>query len=326
MPLDYYPDGVLTEAGLKLLGRFFGGARGVFSGRNRVDLVNGFSTTTYLAAGGYVLFNPVSGLWLFGLLLVVVAACCGWLMSYRRYHLIADIPTSHIASAAQGYVELVGHCELHPDEPPLGFRSGPPCVWYRYTVSRQTDLQVIDRGQSDDSFLLVDGSGRCVIDPDNAEIRTSSSRSWQDGDYLIQLDYLAPHEKLYVLGELTTIGGAQQTLDKRADVSTLLAEWKRRPELLMERFDSNGDGEISLQEWQQARQEAEKEVEAQHQEWRQNADIHILRAPADGRPFLISNRDPDQLVQRFQWWAWVHLLVFAASTVTALVMSGRNLF
>ena len=295
-------------------------------GSSRSDLINGVIFFAYLTAIGFIFFNPVGWLFNASLFVIVIGAALGWLSAYRRFHLIADTPTSRIASAAQGYVELVGHCELFPGELPLGFRSGPPCVWYRFTVSRSVNgqIEVIDRGQSDDTFMIKDASGHCVIDPDDAEIHTTTHKNWTEGDYMISLSYFAPNEKIYALGELKTIGGSHLSLDKRTDISVLLADWKRKPEMMLDRFDANKDGKIDLQEWEQARKAANKEVDEQHCEIRLNKDIHIVCAPTDERPFVLSNQDPDRLVRRFQWWSWFHLMMLIGSVVTLLVLLGRD--
>jgi hypothetical protein len=65
---------------------------------------------------------------------------------------------------------------------------------------------------------------------------------------------------------------------------------------------------------------AEREVDALHGEMRLEPGIHMLRAPSDGRPFLLSNRDPDDLVRSYKLWAWFHLSVFVAASVWAMTL------
>ena len=50
--------------------------------------------------------------WPYALLAMSVVSFCAWVANYRRYRQIADLPTSKVASAAQGYVELAGRAEL----------------------------------------------------------------------------------------------------------------------------------------------------------------------------------------------------------------------
>jgi len=105
-------------------------------GELRLDFVHRLISAGHLLLFGvaYAVKQPLyrTG----ALALVGVCSLIAWLAALRRYRLVADTPTSLIASAAQGYVELVGRCELHPGSPALGYLSGPPCVWYRCAVSR----------------------------------------------------------------------------------------------------------------------------------------------------------------------------------------------
>jgi len=256
------------------------------------------------------------------LALVGVCSLIAWLAALRRYRLVADTPTSLIASAAQGYVELVGRCELHPGSPALGYLSGPPCVWYRCAVSRRTSegWSSTSRERSSDTFLLRDASGTCVVDPNHAEITGARRRSWIQGEYRYDLDFLAPGDPLYALGELATLGGTFGPFDRRAEVGALLSEWKRDPTILKERFDTDRDGEVNLAEWAKAREAAQREVDRRHLEAGPPAALHLLRAPADGRPYLLSNRDPLALTRGFRFWAWLHVVVLIVAVVAVLVL------
>ena len=48
------------------------------------------------------------GGWVFVLALIAVLSVGLWMMNYRRARAVGDTPTSRIASAPQGYVELSG--------------------------------------------------------------------------------------------------------------------------------------------------------------------------------------------------------------------------
>lgn len=256
------------------------------------------------------------------LALVGALSLVAWLAAVRRYRLIADTPTSLITSAAQGYVELVGYCQPHPGSPPLGYLAGPPCVWYRCTIQHRQNQDLPSRERSSDTFLLQDGSGTCVVDPDDAEVIGARKRSWYQGDYRYDLEYLAPGDPLYALGELATLGPVGA--DRRAEVGALLSEWKREAASLEERFDADGDGEVDLSEWAKAREAAEREVERRHLESGPPLAPHLLRVPADGRPYLLSNRDPQALATRLRRWAWLHGAVLVVAFVWALVLFGNG--
>ena len=65
-----------------------------------------------------------------------------------------------------------------------------------------------------------------------------------------------------------------------------------------------------MKEWLLARQAARREVEKQHREARNEADVHTLRRPENGQLYLLSNLDPEKIARRYLWWAVFHLLVF----------------
>jgi hypothetical protein len=125
-----------------------------------------------------------------------------------------------------------------------------------------------------------------------------------------------------VLGEFHTKGGAHEHLNHKEDVSALLAEWKRDPQVLKERFDLNGDGEIDLREWELARKAAAREVEKNHRELRQQPGIHVMRRPSSGRMYLISNLSPQQLKRKYQWWSAIHLGIFFAGLGGVIAMGA----
>ena len=254
--------------------------------------------------------------WLVSLGLLAVIGLIAWTSTFRRRRAITDTPTSRIASAAQGYVELSGQGRALDDPPLYTPLTQAPCLWYRFQIeerSGQNKWQTIDSGESDVPFILEDGSGRCVIDPDGAEILTQHQRTWQENGYRKTEWALKPDDPLYALGDFRTLGGAAQDFDTNRDLGLLLAEWKKnRPELLR-RFDLDRDGTLSEKEWLLARQAARREVARQHQEARAADDVHTLRLPQSGQLYLISNLDPRAIARRYLGWSLFHLASFFAA-------------
>lgn len=255
-----------------------------------------------------------------------------WMAAYRRARAIADTPTSKIASAAQGYVELYGRASDRPENLVQAKAGSLPCVWFRcvtYRRNAQNKWEVVSRRISDSLFELDDGSGRCLVDPEGAEVVGAHRRTWYSGDYRHVEDQLLANDSLYVIGEFTTLGGAHTALNAREDVAALLAEWKRDRLGLLARFDRNRDGEIDLQEWELARRAARREVERQHHELRQQSGVHVMRRSASGRLFLLSNRTPQQLRRTYRRWSLFHLVLFlvslAALTWTAVQLGLAGL-
>lgn len=268
--------------------------------------------------------------WLAVLGAVALISFFAWRGNFRRHRLIGDTPTSRVASAAQGYVELQGTAQYAPGSRPLSKLTALPCVWYRYVVERKDNddkWERMDAGASGDTFLLRDESGDCVIDPDGGEIYTRHRQRWNRGNYRYTEWALLPDDPLYAIGEFTTLNAATTPLSESSDVGALLAEWKQDRPRLLQRFDLNQDGEIDLQEWSLARAEARREVLRRHDEIRRlTSAIHIMRMPRDGRLYLVTNLDPDRLSRRHRIWGLVHLtILLAAGAGMVYFGSGRVL-
>ena len=238
----------------------------------------------------------------------------GWWRALVGRRAIADTPTSRVASAAQGFVELQGRARRFGDVQLASPLNGLPCVWYRYVVEEKKgdDWREIDSGESDLPVELDDGSGRCEIAVQGAEVHTRHKSVRLRGDERTTEYLLLEGDPLYALGDFRSEGGEHLSLQPQADVRALLAEWKGDRHALLQRFDANGDGELDEAEWALARQAAQAHVAATHQALRQAPPRHRLQPPADGRPLLVSNWPPEHLGRRYLAWAGLYLTLFLA--------------
>ncbi|HWQ40098.1 MAG TPA: hypothetical protein VNM24_16060 [Burkholderiales bacterium] len=279
-----------------------------------------------LLLGGYFLLLAIGARlesregWMGTLGVIAVLAFLAWTLSFKRMLAITDTPTSRIASAAQGYVELTGRGFNHPSAPVLSKLTGLPCLWYRYKVERRTSnnkWEHVASGVSTESFLLDDGTARCLVDPEFAEVVPRNKDTWIKDGYRYTEWLILPQEKIYAIGQFSTVGGANSSLDFNRDVSELLAHWKQDKAALVRRFDLNRDGVIGEEEWMLARQQARREVRKRHRQILSESGTHVLHKPADGRPFLISNLDPARLARRYRVWTGVHLAAFVGAAGAA---------
>ena len=252
--------------------------------------------------------------WLICLPLMALLSLAAWLAALKKYRTIEDTPTSKIASAAQGYVELIGKAacfiEKQPITSPLGHT---PCLWYRYSIERKDhdgDWNTVESGDSSMSFLLRDDSGQCSIDPDGAEILSQHKKIWTSGRYRYHEWLLLEHDSLYVLGDFQTLSGVLSVLDRRVETGALLAKWKEDMPALQARFDLNQDGMLDEQEWMLARRAARREVGNIVAEVQTRGDVNVVQKPVDGRMFVISNLMPEQLKWHYLRWVWGNFILF----------------
>jgi hypothetical protein len=250
--------------------------------------------------------------WLVCLSVMAAISILAWLSALGRLRAIRDTPTSRIASAAQGYVELTGRG--YPfGEPMLGRLSLLPCLWYRYKIEKresENKWKTMDSGESYDTFVLRDETGECVIDPEQAEILTRHRDQWHDGNYRYTEWKLIERDSIYVIGQFRTQGGSSLEFSTREELNALLAEWKKDMPALLKRFDLDEDGTLDIQEWMLARSAAKREVAKMMREAQAQADINIIGRPRNGRLFLVSNLDQNKLSRRYLLWSWAHLAIF----------------
>jgi hypothetical protein len=264
-----------------------------------------------LLAVGIYLHSITAWLWCLGIMALI--SLLAWFSALHRLRTINGTPTSKIAPAAQGYVELIGKGNYFEGMQIISPISPLPCLWYRYKIERKNgknEWHTESSGESDAPFLIEDGSAACVIDPTGAEIITSNKDTWTKGEYRYTEWKLLNIDRIYALGEFKTIGGSTDARRHSDEVKAVLAEWKLNMPELHSRFDLDKDGTLDMKEWGLARSAAKREAEKRLTQARSAPDTHYLLRPNNGRLFLISNLSPDKLARRYAIWTWANLLIF----------------
>lgn len=279
------------------------------------------------------------------LLVLMSSSCVAWgFINWQRQRLIEDVPTAKIRSAAQGYVELIGEAVMMQGEPVIAPLSGTPCCWYAYSVEevdshRRSHLR---SGESDHIFKIRDATGECVIDPDLAEVTTTHSTTWSGNEfqrlnrraqgginaklsvwagdnYRYTEKVILSGDPLYVIGEFQSLGNRLGQESKREITKSILREWKADQKKLMERFDTNHDGKIDLNEWEQAREAAKKQAVEEYEKSHQEQPLHLIKAPTKGR-FLISNKSERELIKTYRFWSNISFILAVMSGLLALTL------
>jgi hypothetical protein len=252
-------------------------------------------------------------------LLLGVVSLFAWLGALRVLQTITATPISRIASAAQGYVALRGRGRPLAGVPLISPFNRLPVLWYRLRIEERDNddnWQSVSDDESDSCLLLEDNTGQCAIDPKGAEVHTAQRETaTRDGQRLTHW-CLTEHMPLFVIGDFHTLQGETLTRTEREAVKEILADWKDDRPTLLRRFDLNGDGDISEEEWTLARAEAQREARRQRIEADQAAAVHIVRQPAGRRPFILSAVKPWRLKLPHRaacaWHAGLFLLACAA--------------
>ena len=263
-----------------------------------------------------------------------VGACVGggwWCikrLSEARF--LLNTPTSKIRSAAQGYVELYGVLDELPDGQLRAPLTGTPCLWWRFKIEEYDDdgkrkrWRVIESGVSAALVRLKDATGECLINPKGAEVRPSTRQVWSGSErhprglsegvgllgmlfsagsqYRYTEERLHVGQPLYAIGDFRTQGGTE-AFDLTLAQGAVVREWKSDFAGMLQRFDSNGDGQLDPAEWERMRESAR--VEAQRRQvGRGEVPVHHqLRKPGEASPFILSNHGEDELARGFYWQA-----------------------
>jgi len=273
----------------------------------------------YVTLAGLGFFASTFGnkVWIPVLSVISVASFGWWLYSYKKKRAFEDVPTSRIASAAQGYVEIRGKVEKAPGCALVGALTKKPCVWYHY--------KIVERGKGNDQrertieskaygvpFVLRDETGECLVHPSAAEVTCNPTDTWVKGQITYTEAAISPGDTIYIIGSFSTQATApDENLEQKT--AALLKSWLAEPQAFFSRFDADRDGRIGAQELARARVEARSELA--HRSVNQGG-LHALRKSEDGRPFLIfSATNHDDVVKTYSDQVKLHLLVLIASIV-----------
>jgi len=294
-----------------------------------------------------------------------VAAATALYFGFRyliRARLIENTPTARVRSAHQGYVELNGIARSMAGDPIHAPLTGVECCWYRTKVEKRggKNWHTVQKKTSGHLFLLQDATGACIIDPDGAHVTASDRSVWYGPSRhplhpaqsqerrtkslmaqvakLLSKDisggqrrYRYTEERIFQGDPLYAIGlfKTQDELDRRESrrelMLGLLRDWKQTPDSLLSRFDHDRNGRIDNDEWEAARQAADREAAAIHDRQQAGQIPHLLSKPDAIRyPYILSTDPEFTLVRRFRWLAAANLSLFLAAGTLAVWLLGTH--
>ncbi len=297
---------------------------------------------------------PTAQFMLWATLLLVASGYALYLAyrSFKKSRLIADMPTSLIRSASQGFTELIGIGKPHVQHlsAPL---TTTPCLWWSYAIEqykssgKSSSWVTIERGTSEQPFNIDDTSGLCLVIPKGADLTAGHYRRWRGRQrhplggsgsqttntlgrllntslgigkrYRYTERLIKEHDPLYILGHFGTDSTGQRSLSIEKMRCNILRSWKGDFAKLLEKYDSNKDGELDIAEWQSVQRAAKKEALKQQRENTRHHREHVITKPTDsGLPFLIGSGEQDTLCARYRWraiaWSLAFLLAGSGAT------------
>lgn len=284
------------------------------------------------------------------LILAIVSVAGIWLFfdgfrKWRRKRLIENIPTSKIRSMAMGLVELQGKATqwLYTLKGPL---SGRDCVFYKFLVERyerrgknSSWVKVADGGSNDNLFHLDDGTGKVLINPRRAEINLDQPdfffesglfggdipsnlvnfleqnsiryQTWFGKQRMRFREWdICPNDQVYVLGSVAR--NENFVSDFKIKLNERLKELKAKPEEMM-KFDSDGDGTVSVYEWEQAvARIKERMLQEQLTLPEQSQETNfVIDKGQEETIFIISEKSEKELLEKLYWQALLAIIIGA---------------
>jgi len=259
----------------------------------------------------YTPMPPVSSLkW--ALPVFVVSSFLFWLAAFQRKRAIEDVPTSTVAAAAQGYVELRGTAEAAPGHSLRGRLTGAPCIWCQFVmkeINSQGEYEETEVGSLGVPFLLRDKTGECLVNAGQAEVVCNRCQQWNEDGRVCEEWSIRVGDPIYAVGFFLTGGtDAESHLDMK--VAYQLASEQRNPAAFAARYDTNRDGKVDLREVAVAREAKRREEERRLVN---QGGVNLLGLSPDGRPFLVVSAGQERISTHYVFLAAVHLGVFFIS-------------
>lgn len=242
----------------------------------------------------------------------VVSSFLFWLSAFQRKRAFEDLPTSTVAAAAQGYVELRGTAEAAPGYSLRGRLTGAPCVWCQYVMKERNnkgEYVETDFGSLGVPFLLRDQTGECLVDAGQAEVVCNRCQQWEEDGRICEEWSIRIGDPIHAVGYFST-GGVNAISQLNMKVAYDLASEQRNPAAFAARYDANQDGKVDLREVAGARV-AKLGQEERH--LARQGGAHTLGPSPDGRPFLLASAEQERVTTHYALLAAVHLGVFFVS-------------
>lgn len=294
---------------------------------------------------------------------LAIGGFVAWRRGMKMHRLMHGTPTSKIATAAKGFVEITGRARPFLPTPLRDPITDEECLWFyvcteqRKRWGKRKTWEKIKEAQSSRAFVLEDDTARCMIEPKGAEIEKKRPDTviYEHSDLRHLVWRIRVGNALYALGHLERLSTsialpssrpAETVLvtttngDPEQQALSLLRSWKQNQAVLIERFDADGDGRIDPEEWESARQAARAQVrgkataatpsaprETTSSATAVNAQItHALKVPQGGdRRLFVSLQSAATLESGALWQKRLGLIAFVLGALYLIVTIGMKI-
>lgn len=231
---------------------------------------------------------------------------------YRKKRLVENIPTSKIRSVAMGLSELMGKAKQSAIGGPLKSPiTHTDCVYYRFLIEKERRgykgrryWTVVNEGNSTNYFYIEDETGKILVDPLESEVILPKDYEYVDEE-IVGISsyrkrytewYIQPGEQVYVLG--TVMKFKDDVLARKEKLIERLRQLKEDKEKL-KKFDINKNGQISVEEWDKAREAIEQKLLEEELKQPSEPEDDIVIAKGDNeKTFIISDHSEKEVTKK----------------------------
>ncbi|HBU70208.1 MAG TPA: hypothetical protein DEE98_07500 [Elusimicrobia bacterium] len=251
----------------------------------------------------------------------------------RKKWLIDNTPTSKVRSAAMGPAEFNG-IALRKTE--LASRlTHTDCVYYKFRIEKEVrgskgrkSWQIIESGESACFFYLEDTTGKILIDPleaetfmprDYSDIESKGFSRFRYSEWLIK-----PGDPVYVFG---TVRKMKDTIaDRKEKLFAKLRKLKEDRQKLAQ-FDTDKDGRLSAEEWDNAVRAAEEELTREEMNNPDKVEDELVVGKGDlEKTFILSDKKENQISRELLFLCSalviIGILLAVAGSVSLIARAG----
>ena len=251
----------------------------------------------------------------------------------KRKRLIENSPRSKIRSMPMGEVEVSGKAvQKYYLQSPYTYTK---CVYYSYKIYELENTQDGKRWRLKDwgnsgriPFYLKDDTGTTLILPKDAILHAGVTETLQ-GDMLSSIfgsgssktdrkiveTSVAAGQFLYVLGHAHRARNSH--VDKKKEMTKRLLDLKL-DKTRLKKYDTDGDGKISGEEWDAARDDVEHQILAEQLSKDTARDEVAIGAPPYGGVFIISDKKEAHMIRSMAWKIPLYLVAGSATALAGL--------